>query len=326
MVSERIRPLVARGRQALSRLAAASPAARRLMARAGDELVNAASGAYEADHMYGASYFGCGRDPSGDRAGLSGYATYDRISSNAEIAGYLLWRTFGGASRTLDVGCATGLVVEVLRELGVDALGCDLSAYAVAHATPGARGHVQVADLLAGLPWGDGAFDVVSALETLEHMPPEQIPTVLKELRRVCAGFVYSTIPSFGMNNGSGPDGHFEGKVLPERLAHYQSLGADYFGPVPFDDLARDASGEPVEGHLTIAAYGWWTERFYDAGFERRPDVEARIYADIEPAGLAPFWNIYVFSVPGAKEELAVGRSPGRSLVELGLHHPLYAG
>ena len=53
-------------------------------------------------------------------------------------------------------------------------------------------------------------------------------------------GVLYATIPSFGVN-ASGPDGHFDGKVRPERLAHYESLGADYGGPVPHEDLAVDA-------------------------------------------------------------------------------------
>jgi SAM-dependent methyltransferase len=290
----------------------------------GRELTGAVDRAYRRLDYYGPSYYGEGRDPSGDRAGCSGYATYDRVSSNADVAAYVMWRNFAGASRVLDVGCATGFVVEALRELGLQADGCDVSRYAVEHATSGARGHVQVGDLLTGLPWPDGSFDLVSALETLEHLPPEGVAGALAELRRVSAGFVYATIPSFGPNNPEGPDGHLEGKVSPERLAHYQELGAAFEGPVPFDDLARDAAAQPIEGHLTIAAFSWWTARFAEAGFERRPQIEKRIYADIEPAGLAPFWNVYVLAVAGAKDELCRPREPQRSLVELGLRHPLY--
>lgn len=295
------------------------------MERAGSELSEAALDAWARADFYGAGYYGHHRDPSGDRGGLSGYATYDRVSSNAEIAAYLVWRQFGGARRFLDVGCARGFVVEVLRELHVEAEGCDVSAYAVAHPAAGARGHLRVADPARGLPWDDGCFDVVTILETLEHLRPEQVPGVLRELRRVCSGCVYATIPSIGRNNDAGPDGHFEGKVRPERLGHYDQLGPGFDGPVPFEDLARDAQGEPVEGHLTIASFGWWTRMFADAGFERRPDVERRIYTDIEPAGLAPFWNLYVFAVPDVAAELVVPRSPERTLVELGLRHPLYA-
>lgn len=325
MDRERLRPLLAGGRKGLRRLALASPRVRQLMERAGQELSEAALDAWAEADFYGAGYYGHRRDPSGDRAGRSGYATYDRITSNAEIAGYLVWRQFGGAQRMLDVGCARGFLVEVLRELGVDAEGCDVSAYAVAHPAPGARGHLRVADPVRGLPWEESRFDVVTILETLEHLRPEQVPAVLRELRRVCRGCVYATIPSLGRNNEAGPEGHFEGKVRPERLEHYLGLGPDYDGPVPFEDLARDAQGEPVEGHLTIASFGWWTRAFADAGFERRPDVERRIYADIEPAGLAPFWNLYVFAVPGVAEEIVTPRSPERTLVDLGLVHPLYA-
>lgn len=321
----RLRPLVTLGRRGLRRVATRSAGLRGLMERAGHELSEAALDAWAEADFYGAGYYGHRRDPSGDRGGLSGYATYDRTSSNADIAGYVVWRQFGGARTALDVGCARGYLVEVLRELGMEAEGGDVSAYAVAHPTAGARGHLKVADPVRGLPWEDGRFDVVTILETLEHLQPHQVPGVLRELRRVCRGAVYATIPSIGANNEAGPDGHYEGKVRPERLAHYRQLGQGFDGPVPFDDLARDANGDPVEGHLTIASFGWWTRMFAEAGFERRPEVERRVYGDIEPAGLAPFWNLYVFAVPGVDEALLAPRSPGKALVELGLAHPLYA-
>lgn len=299
------------------------------MARAGRALSDAAdragaqadARAAGLDGFYGGSYFGEDRDPSGDRAGRSGYARYDRIASNADIAGWLLWRNFR-VGTALDVGCATGYLVEVLRELGIDAEGADLSAYAVEHAAPGAAGHLRVAGLLAGLPWPDGSFELVTVLETLEHFAPDQIPAALRELRRVSGAYLYATIPSYGRNS-SGPDGHFEGKVRPERLADYEAGRAEDGGPVPFADLAVDADGNPVEGHLTIASFEWWTARFAEAGFTRRPDVERRLYADIEPADLAPFWNLYVFEVPGADPSVVDPRSPEQTLAELGLRHPL---
>jgi hypothetical protein len=100
-------------------------------------------------------------------------------------------------------------------------------------------------------------------------------------------------------------------------------LGPEYLGPVPEDDLAVDAEGQLVEGHLTIASFEWWTQQFARAGFTRCPDIERRLYADIEPADLAPFWNIYVMRVPGACEATVEPREPDRSLAQLGLSHPL---
>jgi hypothetical protein len=197
-----------------------------------------------------------------------------------------------------------------------------VSQFAIDHATPGAVGHVRVANLFAGLPWEDHAFDLVTALEILEHLPPDRVPAALAELRRVCGGYLYATIPSFGVNR-SGTEGHFDGKVRPERLGYYRGLGPEYLGPVPEDDLAVDAEGQLVEGHLTIASFEWWTQQFARAGLIRCIDIEQRLYADIEPAGLAPFWNIYVLKVADAGDDVVEPRQADRSLVELGLHHPL---
>ncbi len=332
MPSTAVSTAIGKVRATLARLAASSAPARRVMGRVGDELVRAARiGDVVAEaraesngatgSLYGDSYFGEGRDPGGDRQGRSGYATYDRISSNADIAAYLLWRNFP-ARRALDVGCAKGFVVEALRELGVDAQGSDVSAFAVEHAAPGALGYVRLGDLVSGLPYDDGEFELVSAFEILEHLEPDQVPAALGELARVSSGVLVATIPSFGAN-ASGPPGHFDGKVRPERLGYYRSLGDDYEGPVPTEDLALDAGGGPIEGPLCIASYSWWTDRFGDAGFERRPEIERRLYRDIAPAGLGRFWNLYVCTEPGIPAGLTEPRSPDRSLAELGLVHPL---
>jgi SAM-dependent methyltransferase len=329
MVSARWKQAADSVRHTLVRVATANSDVRTLMERSGRELVRAAEAgravaearAAGVDATYGGSYFGEGRDASGDREGRSGYARYDRVASNADIAGWLLWRNFR-VQHSLDVGCATGFLVEVLRERGIDAEGCDVSPFAIEHATPGARGHVRVGNLFAGLPWSDGEFDLVTVLETLEHLPPDRVPVALAELRRVSGGYLYATIPSFGVN-ASGPDGHFDGKVRPDRLEYYRGLSPDYAGPVPDADLAVDAAGEPVEGHLTIASFSWWTDRFAEAGFTRCPDVERRLYDDIAPAKLAPFWNLYVFRIDGAPDSMAEPREPEQTLAELGLRHPL---
>ncbi len=329
MTAPVVRSTAERVRRALVDLAAGNDRLRALVARGGAELTAAAERATAlaearragVPDAYGGAYFGEGRDAGGDRQGRSGYARYDRIASNADIAGWLLWRNFTVAT-ALDVGCATGYLVEVLRERGIDAQGCDLSEFAIDHASPGAVGHVRVANLFAGLPWADGSFELVTTLEILEHLPPDRVPDALAELARVCGGYLYATIPSFGPNR-SGPDGHFEGKVRPGRVDHYNGLGPDYRGPVPEPDLAVDADGGLVEGHLCIASFEWWTERFADAGLTRCVDVEERLYADIGPADLAPFWNLYVFRVEGADPTLVEPRQPGRTLAELGLSHPL---
>jgi hypothetical protein len=245
---------------------------------------------------YGGVYFGEGRDPL-DRMGLSGYERYERDTSNADVAAYVAWRHFRPATM-LDVGAARGFVVEAVRELGVDASGVDVSEWAVEHAAEGARGHMRVGDLIAGLDDADDSVELVTALETLEHLPPATIPTVVSEMARVSRRWVMATIPSFGPN-ANGPDGWFQVKVRDDRVAHYEALGSDYQGPVPYEDLYLDARGEPIEGHLTVASYSWWEERFAEAGLVRCGEVERRIHKDLFRFGLTKFWNLYVLRHEG---------------------------
>ena len=114
-------------------------------------------------------------------------------------------------------------------------------------------------------PVRDGRVRQVSAFETLEHLPPEAVPQALRELRRMTRKYVIATIPSFGPN-ANGPGGWFEVKVRPSGSTTTASLGDGYDGPVAYDDLSRDTDGAPVEGHLTVASFGWWTRQFERSG------------------------------------------------------------
>src|SRR5665213_1646289 len=115
-VNPSMRRIVDATRRQLRDTAAQRPRLRRVLEIAEHELKAA------LDHdVYSGAYFGEGRNPA-DRAYLSGYERYDRETSNANVAAYLAWVTFPAAT-SLDIGCATGFVVEALRELGVDARG-----------------------------------------------------------------------------------------------------------------------------------------------------------------------------------------------------------
>ncbi len=281
------------------------PALRRIARRAAAELERALDDPSQSG-IYGAEYFGADRDPM-DRMGLSGYERYDRDTSNANAAAYMVWRHFH-VQRTLDVGCAAGFVVEALSEMGIDARGTDISHYAIDHCATGAKGRVQWGDLMQGLPYKDGEFELVTCLEVLEHMKPEMITTVIKELNRVSSKYVVCTIPSFGPNQ-FGPGGWFQVKVRDELVESYYDKGPDYTGPIPYDDIYRDAKGEPIEGHLTLSSFQWWTEQFAAAGFIRCGSTELEIHPLLARLGLSKFWNLYVFRKPGVDEPVDDARS-----------------
>ena len=269
-----------------------SPRARRLLGTVERESARA------LEHpTYGRAYFDNSVRPEPGSALLSGYDTYTLEASHARFAAYLAWRFFAPV-RTLDVGCALGYVVAVERELDIDAQGVDVSRWAVDHAVPGAAGRLQFANLSSRLPFDDAEFDLVTAFETLEHLPPDDVPHALAEIARVSRSYVLATIPSFGPNE-YGPGGWLNGKVRWDRLEHYDALGDEYDGPIPFGDLMRDDTGEPVEGHLTVASFRWWTQRFAAAGLTRVCELERKIHPEVARFGLTQGWNLYAFARQG---------------------------
>jgi len=84
-----------------------------------------------------------------------------------------------GDESLLDVGCGPGLFLAYLRQAGHRGrlVGLDQSPGMIAEAGVGVIGDVQT------LPFGDGAFDAVSARHMLYHVP--DIPGALREIGRV---------------------------------------------------------------------------------------------------------------------------------------------
>lgn len=100
-----------------------------------------------------------------------------------------LGRPVDGALRILDVGCATGRLLERLAEAGATHLcGADLAPRILGVASEklsriGAAVDLRVADAEDRLPWDDGLFDIVTLVGVLHHFfrPGD----ALAEIRRV---------------------------------------------------------------------------------------------------------------------------------------------
>ena len=69
----------------------------------------------------------------------------------------------------LDAGCAIGLLVETLREAGVQAAGIDTSEYAISQAHESVRAHLRQSSLADPI---EGRYDLVTCIEVVEHMDP----------------------------------------------------------------------------------------------------------------------------------------------------------
>ena len=87
-------------------------------------------------------------------------------------------------ARVLDVGCGTGANGPVLAGDGRVAIGLDASPVPLGLAGTGARGHAaRVRGDALALPFADGAFDLVVALDVLEHLDDDR--AAARELARV---------------------------------------------------------------------------------------------------------------------------------------------
>jgi SAM-dependent methyltransferase len=88
----------------------------------------------------------------------------------------------------LEVGVGNKTVYNYLRERGIAVTGIDID--------PELRPDV-VGNVLQ-MPFSDGQFDIVLCAEVLEHLPFEDLPPALGEIRRVARRGAIITLPHWG--------------------------------------------------------------------------------------------------------------------------------
>ncbi|MBW2107319.1 MAG: class I SAM-dependent methyltransferase [Deltaproteobacteria bacterium] len=102
----------------------------------------------------------------------------------------------GPRSQThLDVGCGTGMVLDLLQGFG-KAFGVELSSEALSYLRP-AHGHqIALADAAQAVPFRDNTFSIITCLDVLEHLDDDD--SALREAYRVCApgGHMILTVPA----------------------------------------------------------------------------------------------------------------------------------
>jgi O-antigen chain-terminating methyltransferase len=87
---------------------------------------------------------------------------------------------FEGRENVLDIGCGRGEFLELMRELGVQARGIDMSEESVAQCTRKGL-QAEVADLflyLASAP--EQEFDGIISSQVVEHLDPKALPEMIR--------------------------------------------------------------------------------------------------------------------------------------------------
>ncbi|HJZ97714.1 MAG TPA: glycosyltransferase [Candidatus Solibacter sp.] len=94
--------------------------------------------------------------------------------------------------RVLDAGCAWGLLVEFLRQRGVDAWGIDISPYAISQVREEVQPFCRIASLTE--PLGD-RFDLITCIEVLEHLSPSDARLAAQHISEAADTLLFSSTP-----------------------------------------------------------------------------------------------------------------------------------
>lgn len=96
----------------------------------------------------------------------------------------------------LDAGCAFGLLVEKLRQRGVEAWGIDISEFAIGQVDESMRAYCAVGSLVDPLPEGfPERFDLATCIEVVEHMRPRDGEVAIARLAGVADRVLFSSSP-----------------------------------------------------------------------------------------------------------------------------------
>ena len=101
----------------------------------------------------------------------------------------------GQGKTALDVGCAYGFAVDVLKSLGYDSLGVDISRYSIKQAKKKIRiVDFAVCDMQSGLPFKKESFDLVTCFEVIEHLANPL--RAIKNISSICKNTMIYTTPN----------------------------------------------------------------------------------------------------------------------------------
>jgi hypothetical protein len=159
-------------------------------------------------------------------------------------------------ARALELGCASGAVMDCLLDYGVKAEGLDISWSAIEQASQRVRWAIHHGDLMSFE--SAAPYDLVYGLDVFEHLNPNRLDAYLQRMFQITTegGYIFCNIPAFGCDP-------IFGTVFPYYIDGWE---ADAAAGRPFSRLHADAKGYPIHGHLTWADAGWWAERFERAG------------------------------------------------------------
>lgn len=196
---------------------------------------------------FDASFYDRAYFEEGKRGYYKGYTT-SLLSKTfiffASLYRALMLKIYLNPKSVLDVGCATGEMIKILRFFGVEAYGLEVSDYAISRADPKIKKFIKKGNILK-IPFKDESFDVVSSYNVLEHLTKDEIREALNECNRVARKLTFHKIYTL------------------ENLWYKKFHGMDL-------------------SHLSVFSLSWWKEYFKKFGFTLNPFPLLRLPRQME--------------------------------------------
>ena len=175
------------------------------------------------------------------------------------------WKKIFNPRNLLDCGCGRGTFVAYARDIGIEAYGFDFSKWAIYNHYPRCENSwLQVADVRY-IPFKDNSFDLVVALDLMEHIYIDDVDQVISEIFRVCKKYAFFEI-------ATSERGFIirRGEKIPVEL-----------------------EANAVAGHVTVQPKEFWIEKFEEYDWFVRRDLEHYFRALVPPEVLRN-WNCII--------------------------------
>lgn len=197
--------------------------------------------------FYSSGYFLSG---IGSNYGVGGFIPYDEQYLERDRATIPAIRntlkTHGSDLKSaLILGCARGYLIQAFRETDVEAVGVDISEWAVENCAEGAEDHIYCGDVCDLSKWRDGEFTIAVAFDIFEHIT---VPDLYGAINEAC------------------------------RVAEWVVINL----PINPDDETPDMSAGQDKSHVSVYSKMWWIQQFMAAGHEPA-DVQEWMYPTPSP-------------------------------------------
>ena len=178
------------------------------------------------------------------------------------------WKKIFDPENLLDVGAGRGVFIAYAQEAGINAEGFDYSEWAVSDEGRFERCKKEWLidhDATETWPYPNNSYEMVTALDLMEHIYIEDLEFVLNELFRVASKWVFLQIATV--------DGTKEiGYILRKDE------------PIPFETDARTWAG-----HVTVQTEAFWYELLEKYDWSPRRDLVQYFYSEVK-SGIVANW------------------------------------